>query len=203
VEDSHRVSDADRDQTVVWLRDHLLAGRLTLDEFSDRVERAYGARIAKELVRVREDLPDLPADPVPSRRKPTRLTTAFFGHVARRGQLKLRRWTWAVAAFADIDLDLRQAELDKPHTALTVLVAFANADIYVPEGVNVDVGGVTVFGHRREWGADIARADAPALHVRSLGLFGTVDIWRVPDDMRGSYSQIFRRLKKRQRELPA
>jgi len=203
VEASHRVSDADRERTVVLLRDHLLAGRLTLDEFSERVERAYGARLGQELVRLCDDLPDIPSEPVSSRRKPTRLTVAFFGHVARRGRLKLRRWTLAVAAFADIDLDLREAQFDKPQTAVTVLVAFANADIYVPEGVNVDVAGVTVFGHRREWGADIARADAPTLHIRTLGLFGTVDIWRVPEDMRGSYGQIFRRLKKRQRELPA
>jgi Domain of unknown function (DUF1707) len=203
VEASHRVSDADRERTVVLLRDHLLAGRLTLDEFSERVERAYGARLGQELVRLCEDLPDIPPEAARSRRKPTRLTVAFFGHVARRGRLKLRRWTLAVAAFADLDLDLREAEFDKPRTAVTVLVAFANADIYVPEGVNVDIAGVTVFGRRREWGADVAHPDAPTLHVRTLGVFGTVDIWRVPEDMRGSYSQIFRRLKKRQRELPA
>ena len=185
------------------LRDHLLAGRLTLDEFSERVERAYGARLGRELVGLCEDLPGIPSEPVRPGRKPTRLTAAFFGHVARRGRLRLRRWTLAVAAFADVDLDLREAQFDRPQTTVTVLVAFANVDIYVPEGVNVDGAGMTVFGHRREWGADIAQPEAPSLHVRTLGMFGTVDIWRVPEDMRGSYSQIFRRLRKRQRQLPA
>lgn len=200
---SDRVSDAEREQTVVSLRDHLLSGRLTLDEFSERVEIAYGARIGQELVRAREDLPDAPSDPVRARRKPIRLTGALFGHVARRGRLRLRGWTFAVGAFADIDLDLREAEIDDPWTAMTILVAFGNVDIYVPEGVNVDVGGITIFGHRREWGHDLARADAPTIHVRTLGCFGTVDVWRVPHQMHGGYREILRQLKEQRRQLPA
>jgi hypothetical protein len=91
---------------------------------------------------------------------------------------------------------------------VTVLAAFGNADVYVPEGVNVDVGGITVFGHHRDWGRDAGRPDAPTVHVRVLGLAGTIDVWRVPQDMQGSsYSDIFRqledrRLEDRQRELP-
>jgi len=34
---SLRVSDADRDRAVVALREHLLAGRLTLEKFSERI----------------------------------------------------------------------------------------------------------------------------------------------------------------------
>ena len=48
MDEAHRLSDADREQTVVYLREHLLAGRLTLDEFSDRVEIVYGARFGPE-----------------------------------------------------------------------------------------------------------------------------------------------------------
>jgi hypothetical protein len=81
-------------------------------------------------------------------------------------------------------------------------VACGNADIYVPEGVSLDVTGVTVLGHRREWGRDTSRPDAPVVQVRVLGCCGTVDVWRVPHDMRGSYSDIFRQLGERQRQLP-
>jgi hypothetical protein len=74
---------------------------------------------------------------------------------------------------------------------------------YVPEGVNVDVGGIAVFGHRRDWGRDAGRADAPTVHVRVLGFAGTIDVWRVPHDMRGSsYSDIFRALDDRRHQLP-
>ena len=86
---------------------------------------------------------------------------------------------------------------------MTALVGFGNIDIYVPEGVNVDVAGITVFGRRREWGRDVARANAPTIHVRTLGGFATIDLWRVPHEVRGSYSEILRELKEQQRQLPA
>jgi hypothetical protein len=46
-----RVSDAEREQMVLSLREHLLAGRLTLDEFSERVEAAYSARTGRPISR--------------------------------------------------------------------------------------------------------------------------------------------------------
>jgi Domain of unknown function (DUF1707)/Cell wall-active antibiotics response 4TMS YvqF len=200
---SLRVSDADREQAVAALREHLLAGRLTLAEFSDRVEAALTARVGGELARVQEDLPTV--DPAAgSRRKPARFTAALFGRAVRRGRLRLRGRAVAASVFGDLDFDLREATIDHRETAVTVLAAFGNADVYVPEGVNVDVGGITVFGHHRDWGRDAGRPDAPTVHVRVLGLAGTVDVWRVPHDMQGSsYSAIFRQLEDRRRELPS
>ena len=199
---SVRVSDAEREQAVIVLREHLLAGRLTLDEFSERVEAALRARVGGELARVQEDLPVVSSTASRSRRKPARFTAALLGHVARRGPFRLRRWTLAASALGDLDLDLREATIDGPRTAVTLLVAFGNADIYLPEGVSVEVTGLTVAGHRREWGRDTGRPDAPAVQVRVFGAFATVDVWRVPHDMRGSYSDIFRQIKERQRQLP-
>jgi hypothetical protein len=199
---SLRVSDADREHVVAALREHLLAGRLTLAEFSERVEAALTARVGGELARVQEDLPAVvPA--AGSRRKPARFTAALFGRAVRRGRLRLRGRAVAASVFGDLDFDLREATIDHGETAVTVLAAFGNADVYVPEGVNVDVGGITVFGHHRDWGRDTGRPDAPTVHVRVLGLAGTVDVWRVPHDMQGSYSDIFRQLEDRRRELPS
>jgi len=199
---SFRASDAEREQTVIALRGHLLAGRLTLDEFSERVGAALQARLGGELARVQEDLPEVSTGVARSRRKPARSTTALLGHVARRGRLRLRRRTVAAAVLGDLDFDLREATIDYPQTSVTVLVAFGNADLYVPEGINVDLGGITIFGHRREWGRDAGRPDAPTVHVRAFGCFATVDVWRVPHDMHGDYSDIFRQLEERQRQLP-
>ena len=201
-ESTQLVSDTDREQTVASLRDDLLAGRLTLEEFSERVELAYRARVGQELVRAREDLP-ASGDPIRSRRKPTRVTAAFFGHVVRRGRFRLRNSTSVVDVFADVDLDLREAEIDGVETTLTILLAFGNVDVYVPEGINVDVGGLTVFGRRRDWGRDAARPDAPTVHIRAVGVFGTVDVWRVPPQLRGGYGEITRALQEQQRQLPA
>ena len=180
------------------LRDHLLAGRLTLEEFSQRVDVAYRARTGTDLVRAAEALPAIPSQ----RRKPTRVTSAFFGHVVRRGRLRVRRRTLVASVVADVDLDLREAQIESPKTAITILAVFGNADVYVPEGVEVDVGGFTLFGHRREWGRDAARAGEPTIRVRAFSFFGTVDIWRVPPRMQGTYGEILRRLREQQRQLP-
>jgi hypothetical protein len=105
---SLRVSDADREQAVAALREHLLAGRLTLAEFSERVEAALTARVGGELARVQEDLPAVvPA--AGSHRKPARFTAALFGRAVRRGRLRLRGRAVAASVFGDLDFDLREA----------------------------------------------------------------------------------------------
>ncbi len=195
---SVRVSDADREQAVVALREHLVAGRLTLEEFCDRVDAALRARVSADLAQLHHDLPEVVRRPAESHRKPARFTSALLGRVVRRGQLRLRRWSVACSVFGDLDFDLRDATMDRSRTAVTVLAAFGNVDIYVPEGVNVDVGGLTVFGHRRDWGRDAGQPGAPSIHVRVLGFDGTIDVWRVPRDMRGStYKEIIRSLHPR------
>jgi hypothetical protein len=52
-----RVSDDDRERTVRVLRGHFAAGRLTLDELEDRLERAHGATYRDELRALVWDLP--------------------------------------------------------------------------------------------------------------------------------------------------
>jgi hypothetical protein len=201
---SVRASDADREQAVVALREHLVAGRLTLEEFCERVDAALRARATGELAHLQDDLPEALLEAAGSRRKPARFTAALLGHVVRGGRLRLRGWAVASSAFGDLDFDLRDATMDQRRTAVTVLAAFGNVDIYVPEGVSVDVGGLTVFGHSRDWGHDAGQPDAPSIHVRVLGLAGTIDVWRVPRDMRGSsYSDILHALDDRRRRLPA
>src|SRR5258708_18828338 len=92
---SLRVSDADREQTVILLREHLLAGRLTLEEFSERIEAALNAGVRRELAAVQEDLPAVSSAVAPSGRKPTPLTPAVLGHGARRRRLRLLGSTFA------------------------------------------------------------------------------------------------------------
>jgi Domain of unknown function (DUF1707)/Cell wall-active antibiotics response 4TMS YvqF len=195
---SLRVSDADREQAVSALREHLLAGRLTLEEFSDRVGAALQARVGTDLARVQAGLPAVTAGAVPPGRprlRPARWSVALLAHVERRGQMRLRGRTTAVSVLGDLDLDLRQARVDHRETVITVLALLGNVDIYVPDGVNADVSGIAVLGHLRQRGRAPGRADAPSIHVRVLGWCGTIDVWHVPRDLRGgSYSEIFRQV---------
>src|SRR3974390_2179386 len=52
-----RASDADRDRAAAALRDHLAAGRLTIEEFDQRLDQAYAAKTLGDLDEVMTDLP--------------------------------------------------------------------------------------------------------------------------------------------------
>lgn len=54
---SLRVADADREQLVGELREHMLAGRLSSDEFEERLELTYKASTRADLDAIRADLP--------------------------------------------------------------------------------------------------------------------------------------------------
>lgn len=58
-----RASDEDRDRVIATLQRHTAAGRLTLEEFSDRVGQVYAARTLADLGAL---VHDLPADPPPA-----------------------------------------------------------------------------------------------------------------------------------------
>jgi hypothetical protein len=66
---SLRASDADREWTVRQLRQHLTEGRLEIDEFMERMDRAFQSRTLDDLERTLVDLPHPPVwDRVPPRR---------------------------------------------------------------------------------------------------------------------------------------
>jgi hypothetical protein len=52
-----RAADADRDRAAALLREHHAAGRLTAEEFHDRMEKAMDARTMGELDDLMADLP--------------------------------------------------------------------------------------------------------------------------------------------------
>ena len=198
-----RASDADRERVVLALREHTAAGRLTLEEFAERMGRAYEAKTVAELDELGRDLPSAAA--TVSRRSPTRFTGVVFGSTERTGHLRLPRRSRALVVFGNVDLDLRRAELSGEVASLTAFLVFGNVDVYVPEGVDVDLGGLTVFGHRREWGSDVpSHAAAPLLRVKVYALFGTADVWRVPASWVGhTFREVIRGMQRgKHRELP-
>ena len=100
--------------------------------------------------------------------------------------------------FGDADLDLRTAEIEDSAVTITAFVLFGNADFYVPEGVEVDVGGLTLFGHRREHGEEVAPTpETPLIRIRVYSLFGTSDVWRVAADARGSFRDLIESVRAR------
>lgn len=174
-----RSSDTDRERTVVLLREHAVEGRLTLEELTERIGAAYEARTKNELEEVLRDLPT--ADAPAARRRPTRLVFSLFGSSERDGRIRLHRHVRCVTVFGNVDLDLRQAVLEGEVVTIAAFGVFGAIDIYVPEGVEVDLHGFALFGHKRISGNDPpARAGTPLIRVYAVSVFAGIDVWRVP-----------------------
>ena len=194
-----RASDVEREHTVGLLHRHTISGRLTLEEFAHRLDLAFQARTRPELEALTRDLPAEPTALEPrTRRRPKRFTGAVFASIERKGRWRLSRFASLFVLFGDADLDLRKAEIGGPVVTITTLILFGNADFYVPTGVDVDLGGFTVFGHRREHGVDEPSPEAPLVRIRVFSLFGTSDVWRVPPDTRGTYRELIKSVRKRE-----
>lgn len=57
-----RIGDAERDEVLTALQEHLAAGRLTVDEYEERAEQVVAARYADDLAQVLTDLPPTEAE---------------------------------------------------------------------------------------------------------------------------------------------
>jgi Domain of unknown function (DUF1707) len=55
-----RIGDAERDATMAQLRDHFVAGRLTFDELTDRIDLALAAKTQGQINSLMADLPRPP-----------------------------------------------------------------------------------------------------------------------------------------------
>jgi hypothetical protein len=195
-----RPSDADREQAAVRLREACAEGRLTLEELSQRLDGLYLATTGNALAELTRDLPATPAPR--NRRRHTWLAVCVFANFVRRGRLRLGRHLVAISVFGDLDLDLRHAQLEGDHATIWALACFGNVDIYVPEAAETEALGIALFGHRREFGDDLAAGPAaPFLRIVSLGFFGTLDVWHVPPGIAGGYRDVIRAVEARDRQL--
>jgi hypothetical protein len=175
-----RASDSDRERTIALLREHSAAGRLTLEEFTERMSDAYEARTLDELAGLARDLP-AGGSAVSTRRRPTRLLVSLLGSTERDGRIRVRRVVGCVTALGNVDLDLRGATIERDVITIVALGLFATIDVYVPEGVEVDAHGLALFGHKRTNGNDPApQPGTPLVRVYAFGLFAGIDVWRVP-----------------------
>jgi hypothetical protein len=187
-----RASDAEREQTVALLRDATAEGRLTLDEFSQRIEAAYAAKTRDELETLTTDLPATVAVPA-SRRSPRSFTISIFGGSDRKGRWRVARRHWVLSLFGGSDLDLREASLEGGEATISIVDVFGGTDVYVPEGIEVDFSGFGLFGGTDEHGRELpARPGAPVLHVRAFCLFGGTDLWRIPGGAQGTRKELRR-----------
>jgi class 3 adenylate cyclase len=160
---AERVADADRDRTVTQLREHVVEGRLTLDEFSERIGSALSARTRADLVAVMADLPQarpagrsLPEPSSSTPKKQRRWHVAVMSGHSTKGRWRISGKTNAVAIMGGCDMDLRKAEIEGPEVEITAFAFWGGIDIVVPEGFYVELRGFSLMG-----GRDLSLRDVP------------------------------------------
>jgi hypothetical protein len=77
MDDSIRVSDADRDRVTAQLRDHFAAGRITPGELDERLSAALNAKTFGDLRPIMADLPGPVPAPLGAAPPPLRATPAW------------------------------------------------------------------------------------------------------------------------------
>jgi uncharacterized protein DUF1707/cell wall-active antibiotic response 4TMS protein YvqF len=172
-----RASDAERERTVALLRRHSVDGRLTLEEFSERIGRAYEAKTREELEELTRDLPaESAAVPAP-RRKRTRWVVSVMGGVNRRGRFRLGARLNILAVMGGVNVDLRQAELELPEVTVNVFAFMGGTNVVVPERVEVELTGLAIMGAKAyRPGSRRPPPGAPLIRVRAIAFMGGVSV---------------------------
>jgi hypothetical protein len=103
-----RIGDAEREATAAILREHYAHGRLTIEEFQQRLDATFAARTELDLAMITSDLPHIPpafSGPWPPR-QPLRSARGTSGSGAgsprttARGTWRSRSRTWATVNLA-------------------------------------------------------------------------------------------------------
>lgn len=175
-QDDVLVGDAERDHSVARLRDACADGRLTLDEFSERVNAVLAARTRGQLAVVTRDLPGSTALAT-RRRGPTKWTICLMSDTKRNDHWRIDGETRALTVMGSCTLDLRHANVQGDEIVVDAYVVMGSVKIVVPEGTEVELGGLTIMGNQQcKFGADTVRSGAPFVRVRGYVLMGSVDV---------------------------
>ena len=106
-----------------------------------------------------------------------RWIVSVFGDITRSGAWPTREHLSPIAVFGDIDLDFTQASMPAGKVAISAVAPFGDIEVLVPNGVQVDVGGFTLFGSKKIAVGDANTNESSAvIRVRGFTLFGSLKV---------------------------
>ena len=167
-----RISDADREAAVRALGEHHAAGRLTYEEFVERMDLAYESRTRAELEVLTADLPSGSARAHVSPTRNRRWLVSIMGGNDRVEEIAGRHAILDVMGGSD--LDLRYAHFPDGEADVTAVAIMGGSTIWVPENARVELSGFALMG-----GNDSrvpAGGDGPLVRVHAWSLMGGVDV---------------------------
>jgi hypothetical protein len=161
-----RASDSDRERVVAMLGEALADGRLSHEEYSERMPLALAARTLGELAGLTRDL--AAPENQPLQLDGDRPVAALFTTADRRGRWVVPAAVTCVAAFGEVVLDFSEAILQDRHVVVTVYALFGRVRLIVPSGVEVVMSGNNILGRQR--GGTARRvptsSDVPVIEIR-------------------------------------
>lgn len=168
-----RISDAEREQAVRTLGNHHAVGRLTYEEFVERMDRAYEARTHEELDVLTADLPEAPAaEGHPQKRR--WLVSVMGGN--ERAEDVAHDETVIVDVMGGSDLDLRGASFPAGEASVTAIAVMGGSTIWVPEDARVELSGFALMGGNSNRVPKGSPSSGPLIRIKAWSLMGGIDV---------------------------
>ena len=136
-----RASDADRDRVIDVLRAATADGRLTADEFGERMEAALSSRTFRELAPLTADLAAPPASPVPESApaEDVMRIDQYGGSVQRSGRWVVPRRLELHPSWCDVTIDFTDAVIRHDTLHVEMKMRGGSLILVVGPGMVVDV----------------------------------------------------------------
>lgn len=217
-----------RERAIAVLEELFANDALELDEFDRRLTVAHRAGTLAELEGLFSDFPDrkasltapapqgvarpeggassigqhsalVPVGNVPAQRR----LVAIMGGVVREGQWTCPRQLKVTALMGGAVLDFREARLGAGVTEIHITTVMGGAQIIVPPGLSVEIGGTAIMGGfaHMERTPPEADPDRPSLRIDGFALMGGVHVeTRLPGE---NEHDAHRRRRRERKELRA
>lgn len=176
-----RASDTDRIQLAQVLAYAAEQGRLDLNDYEDRLAKAYAAQTYRDLDSLASDLP---GSAVNTRRggacnpAPSTLLLALLSGFERRGRWNVPRKLTTFTFFGSGVIDLRYADFTSPDVNIRAYSIMGAQTILLPPEVNVEVEGHSVMGNFDHDLSTTGTPGAPKVKISGFSLWGRVGIKR-------------------------
>ncbi|MCV7098526.1 DUF1707 SHOCT-like domain-containing protein [Mycobacterium kubicae] len=178
---SSRAADTDRIQIAQLLAYAAEQGRLQLNEYEDRLTKAYAATTYQELDDLRADLPGTAVSP---RRggtcnpAPSTLLLALMSGFERRGRWNVPKKLTTFTLWGNGVVDLRYADFTSTEVDIRAYSIMGAQTILLPPEVNVEINGRAVMGGFDREVVGEGTQGAPKVKIRGFSLFGGVGVKR-------------------------
>ncbi len=185
-----RASDDDRERAADHLRRAGGAGRLSVDELGERVQLAYEARTRTQLAELLADVEEEHAPVVLS--KPvagsgltvrpgpggSRWVVSIMSGATRTGAWRVAERCTVLNVMGGSDVDLSGAELAGDEVTVTVFSLMGGGDVYVPEGVRVEVSDFGFMGGNDVEASPREPSSGPVIRLRLISIMGGSSVRR-------------------------